>query len=321
MKPVLKLISISVALCLCLTLGACIAIPPPMQYSISATTIPIETQSAPTQSSAIATAPSATTAPTAEPTSPTGSEPPVPPIEFPLFYSDDTATISISKEWFEDAWCYIAHLKFSDYIRLGTACANGGYGNGYETTSHASARLQAIFAVNGCYSAPHLNYPVVRSGTLCNGADRRLCVPAVYSSNTGLLQSAWETGGTPGIKGVLLKDLVAAGTVTDTFSFGPPILAEGAITVASGGSRAQRTFIGTTGAPGDLWVIVSEGRYADGKSAGLTGYQCGKLLSELGCEFGVPLDGGGSSTMVFLGQVLNSACGNERAVVDFLYFK
>ena len=44
-------------------------------------------------------------------------------------------------------------------------------------------------------------------------------------------------------------------------------------------------------------------------------------LQSKGCTFGVPLDGGGSSTMVFKGKVLNAAKGNQRAVVDFVYFK
>ena len=37
--------------------------------------------------------------------------------------------------------------------------------------------------------------------------------------------------------------------------------------------------------------------------------------------FGVPLDGGGSSTMVFQGKILNSAKAGQRSVVDFVYFK
>ena len=44
-------------------------------------------------------------------------------------------------------------------------------------------------------------------------------------------------------------------------------------------------------------------------------------LVSKGCTFGVNLDGGGSSTMYFNGKVLNAARGNERAVVDFVYFK
>jgi exopolysaccharide biosynthesis protein len=85
--------------------------------------------------------------------------------------------------------------------------------------------------------------------------------------------------------------------------------------------RAQRTFIGTNGNPGDIWLVVSDGRYNDNESAGLTYDQCSRYLVSKGCVFGVPLDGGGSSTMVFKGQVLNANSKNERAVVDFVYFK
>ena len=110
---------------------------------------------------------------------------------YPKTYSDSTCDITITKEWYEDAWCYIAHLQFTDYSRFGTSCANGEYDDGYETTSHAASRLDAIFAVNGCYSAPYLNYTVVRSGELCNGFGKNLWCPAIYSNQNGLLQSAY----------------------------------------------------------------------------------------------------------------------------------
>lgn len=264
------------------------------------------------------------TVPSTETTDPTVEEtaPAEPEIQYPIEYSDETCTITITKEWYENAWCYIAHLQFTDYTRFGTACANGKYDNGYETTSHAAERLGAIFAVNGCYSAPYLNYSVVRSGTIWNGADRNCWLSAVYSSNNGLFLSAWESGGTPGISGKNLSQLVEQGLVTDSFCFGPPILTNGNAPTSSGdASRAQRTFIGTNGKPGDLWIVVSEGRYVDGESAGLTYNQCARLLLERGCAFGICLDGGGSSTMVFQGEVLNSVKDNERAVVDFVYFK
>jgi len=175
--------------------------------------------------------------------------------------------------------------------------------------------------VNGCYSAPYLNYTVVRSGVLCNGSGKNLWCPAVYSNQNGLLQSAWESGGTEGIAGVNIDSLVESGLVTDTFCFGPPILVNGSVTAGSDGSRAQRTFIGTNGNPGDIWIVVSEGRNADGESAGLTYSQCARLLGEKGCIFGVPLDGGGSSTMVFQGKVLNSAKAGQRSIVDFVIFR
>lgn len=237
---------------------------------------------------------------------------------FPLTYSDGTSNITIYKEWYGNAWVYAAHITFSDYSRLGTACGRNTYG-GKETTSSAAARQGAILCINGCYSAPYLNYATARSGVVMQ--DGKCYSPGVYSKHNGLLLSAWEVGGTPGYVGAQLSSLVASGAVTDTFTFGPPILSGGAIKAGSGGGRAQRTFIGTNGAPGDIWLCVSDGRKNDGVSAGLTYTECAQYLQSKGCTLGIPLDGGGSSTMVFRGNVLNAARGNQRAVVDFVYFR
>lgn len=342
MKSLKKTLSLLLALCLVFALTACIpSSNDPTTPSTSETASPTDPSQPPEDETTIpeeSTSSTEVTEPATEPTSPTDgttasteesipptesgeTEPTEPAIQYPLSYSDESATITITREWFEDAWCYIAHLQFSDYTLFGTACANGAYDNGYETTSSAAQRLGATFAVNGCCSAPFLDYPVIRSGVLCNGSGRNLWVPAVYSSTTGLLQSAWETDGTDGIAGVTIDELVETGAVTDTFSFGPPILANGTVVAGSDDSRAQRNFIGTNGNPGDIWIIISEGRYMDGESAGLTYRQCARLLVEKGCTFGVPLDGGGSCTMVFQGEVLNSAAGRERSLVDFVYFK
>ena len=239
---------------------------------------------------------------------------------YPLKYTDNTATITIYKEWYKNAWCYAAHIQFTDYTRFGTAVANGSYGS-TETTSHAASRLGAILAVNGCYSSPNLDYPVVRSGKIYNGGDRPAYLPAIYSKYNGKLVSAWDAYPTSGITGVKISELVNAGLFTDSFCFGPPILANGGYTGSGDSSRAQRTFIGTNGNAGDIWVVVSDGRYNDGESAGLTYSEMANYLSSKGCTFGVPLDGGGSSTMVFNGKVLNAAKSGQRAVVDFVYFK
>jgi hypothetical protein len=240
---------------------------------------------------------------------------------FPIVYEDETCKITIYKEWYKKAWCYAAHLEFADYARLSTDCANGKYGGGYETTPHAAERLNALFAVNGCYSAPYLGYTVVRGGTICNGGGRAMNLPGVYSANTGLFLCAWDEGGASGIYGYNVSSLVKAGKVTDTFCFGPPSLVNGYLKGGNGGARAQRTMMGTNGDPGDLWIVVSDGRYNDGESAGLTFYEGAQYLKEKGCTFGIHLDGGGSSTMYFNGLVLNAVRGNERAVVDFVYFK
>lgn len=235
---------------------------------------------------------------------------------YPMTYQDVNSKITVYKEWYGNAWVYAAHIQTSDYDRIGTSCAKGVYG-GSETTYQASKRLGAILTINGCYSSPNLGYPVARGGKVYN--NKNCWVPAVYNANNGKLMSAWDSGGTPGIAGHDLQTLVNEGKVTDTFSFGPPILSGGVIQKSNGGGRAQRTFIGTNGAAGDIWLVVSDGRYVDGVSAGLTYTECAQYLQSKGCTFGVPLDGGGSSTMVFQGKILNKTSG--RYVVDFVYFK
>ena len=241
-------------------------------------------------------------------------------VSYPLTYADSSMAITVNREWYQHAWCYVAHVTTSDYGRIGTVCANNSYGSSAKTSDTAHA-IGAILAVNGDYAAPKLDYIVVRSGRLINGSGRACWLPAVYSRSTGLLQSAWETGGTPGIAGENIDTLVNNGTVSDSFSFGPPILVNGSVANASDSSRAQRTFIGTNGKPGDLYIVVSDGRSNDGESAGLTASECSQYLAGKGCTFGIPLDGGGSSTMVFQGTVLNAAKNDERSVVDCLYVK
>lgn len=242
------------------------------------------------------------------------------PDHWPKTYQDSGVKITIYKitgYGGGNTTCYVADVQLTDYSRFFTACGKNKYGG--QSGTQAAAKLQnAVLAINGCYSAPYLDYTVVRRGVIYNGANRNLCLPAVYSSKTGLFSNVWE-GQRNDLIGKKVQDLVNAGLVTDTFCFGPPILVDGVVTGGTGGGRAQRTFIGTDGKPGHLLLCVSNGRYSDGVSAGLTYKEMGQLMKDYGCNFGIPLDGGGSSTMVFKGQVLNQlADGQERTwIVDF----
>ena len=239
--------------------------------------------------------------------------------EYPKGYRDDTCTIIIYKDWYENAYVYAAHITFTDYDRLWVECGKGRYNSGGEITSTAAKRVGAILAINGDYAVPGNGaggYAIARKGIVYN--DKKTYAEGVYNSNTGLLLY----GQSKGISGRQLSELVAEGLVTDTFQFGPCCLLNGKILGdPASTSRAQRTFIGTNGKPGDIWLCVSDGRYNDGQSVGLNGYQCGAYLAERGCTLGVPLDGGGSSTIYFNGSVLNAAKNSQRAVVDFVMFK
>jgi hypothetical protein len=80
------------------------------------------------------------------------------------------------------------------------------------------------------------------------------------------------------------------------------------------GHRQPRTIIGEY-ANGDLILIVVDGRQADW-SSGVTLERLQVKLAELGVKEGYNLDGGGSSTFIFKGEVLNRPSdGKQRPVV------
>lgn len=68
--------------------------------------------------------------------------------------------------------------------------------------------------------------------------------------------------------------------------------------------------------------VVSDGRTRS--SAGLSLYELARFMLSLGAETAYNLDGGGSSSMVFNGKVINNPTTNgrqikERSVSDIVY--
>ena len=232
-------------------------------------------------------------------------------------YSDESLSINIEKRWYKKAWCYIAHITMTDYTRFTSVCANGKYNNGKQTVREAAKQNNAIFAVNGCYSASEVNNAVVRHSVVYNRGNDPCYNPVFYNNRTGILGNAT----TLGVENKTYNEAVGEKLISDSFCFGPEFDMVGETNAnEETGGRAQRTFIGTNGRPGDMYIVVSDGRMCDGESEGLTYQECADLLKELGCSYGAPLDGGGSSTMVFKGEVLNCV-KTERAVVDFVIIK
>ena len=71
-----------------------------------------------------------------------------------------------------------------------------------------------------------------------------------------------------------------------------------------------------------LVFVVSDGRTDE--SAGLSLYQLANFMQTLNCNIAYNLDGGGSSTMVFNGNVINNPTNtgrhsSERKVSDIVY--
>ena len=83
-----------------------------------------------------------------------------------------------------------------------------------------------------------------------------------------------------------------------------------------------RTAIGIC-ADGSYLMVVSDGRTSE--SEGLNLYGLAEIMQALGAKTAYNLDGGGSSTMVYSGEVVNQPTGghgiDERAVTDIIYIE
>jgi exopolysaccharide biosynthesis protein len=231
-------------------------------------------------------------------------------------YKDENISISIETVRVDDTTVYIADIKISDPSYLKTALAQNTYGRNIEqTTSAMSAAHNAIFAVNGDYYGFRDEGFVLRNGTLYrdNGDGQSLIIDG--EGNLSIV-SECDTD---------LSSLTANG-VTQALSFGPALVLDGEISVTQGeevGRAKQsnpRTAIGQIGELHFLFV-VSDGRTNESEGLSLTALA--KVFTDRGAMIAYNLDGGGSATMVFMGEVVNNPTSGrrikEREVSDIVY--
>ena len=232
-------------------------------------------------------------------------------------YRDNNISVVITEYRVCDTNVYIADVTVSSPDYLYSAFAKGKYGrNIKEATSTTAERVNAILAINGdFYGARNSGY-VIRNGVLYRKSSSKNESLAMYGD--GSLSVFNEAD-------ISAQDLLNNG-VTQVWSFGPGLLEDGEITVSArqevGRAMASnpRTAIAQVGENHYLFV-VSDGRTGD--NDGLTLYELAEFLQGLGAVTAYNLDGGGSSTMVFLGKVINNPTTNgwntsERSVSDIV---
>lgn len=219
---------------------------------------------------------------------------------------------------------FVADVTLKNNAGLQSAFAENSFGrNITENTSDIAANNGAIFAVNGDYYGFRDDGVIIRSGTLYRDEPARTGL-ALLSDGTMKSYEETETD----------SDSLLAEGVTNTLSFGPTLIKDGE--VQSGfdsvkidtnfGNRSiqganPRTGIGMI-APNHYVFIVVDGR-KQGYSRGMTLDEFARVFADLDCTEAYNLDGGGSSTMYFMGRVVNNPQGKnrERGVSDILYVK
>ncbi|MBO9607199.1 MAG: phosphodiester glycosidase family protein [Paenibacillaceae bacterium] len=241
-------------------------------------------------------------------------------------YKDDTISVQIAKkqtgEGADLITYYVADVTMAASADLRTALAKNKFGlNITEDTSAIAASHDAIFAVNGDYYGFRKDGVIIRGGVLYRDEPARDALAIM--KNGGLRTYDEKTASS--------SALLADGA-TNTFSFGPILVKDGQaagdfasvkIDTNFGNRTIQganpRTGIGMI-APNHYVFIVVDGRMKN-YSKGMTLAEFADLFVQYGCTDAYNLDGGGSSTMYFMGRVVNepSGKGEERGVSDIIY--
>ena len=233
-------------------------------------------------------------------------------------YADDNISISLST-WYENGTrIYVADVRVTSPEYLLTALSENSYGrNVTAATSDTAAEVHAILAINGDnYGSREKGY-VIRNGVLYRDTAARDQEDLVIYAD-GSFEIIRESE-------VTAQELVERGAM-QVFSFGPGLIEDGEITVGAEDEvdRAKasnpRTAIGIL-EENHYVFVVSDGRSEE--SEGLSLLELAQFLQKLGVREAYNLDGGGSSTMVFLGELVNQPAGGhgtaERAVTDIVY--
>ncbi len=225
-------------------------------------------------------------------------------------YQDANISLSIAEYREHDTTIYAADIILSSPALLKTALAQDAYGrNVTQKTSAIAQEHGAILAINGDYYGSRERGFVIRNGVTYRESSMGYDALAIMKDGSFRMENEDDTSA---------KALLAEGAM-HVFSFGPMLVKNGEIAVTAedevGKAMANnpRTAIGMI-EPGHYVFIVSDGRTR--QSEGLTLLQLAEFMQSLGVTAGYNLDGGGSSTMVFMGEVINNPTTNGRKITE-----
>ncbi|WP_285135548.1 phosphodiester glycosidase family protein [Microbacterium sp. lyk4-40-TSB-66] len=236
-------------------------------------------------------------------------------------FSDGSTSVTVSTVTTDSLTYFVADVVLGDATDLRSAFANNQFGeNITQTTSEIAAANDAVFAINGDYYGFRSTGIEIRNGVVYRDEGARQGL-AFYTD--GHVEVYDETATTA-------AELLASG-VWNTLSFGPAIVEDAQVVDGIDGVEVD-TNVGNHSIQGDqprtavgviddnhLVFVVVDGRQ-EGYSEGVTLPGLADIMLSLGATTAYNLDGGGSSTMYFNGQVINSPSnGGERGTSDILY--
>jgi exopolysaccharide biosynthesis protein len=218
---------------------------------------------------------------------------------------------------------YVADLQLQPGNVIQAGLADGFQQRQVDYTSSIAEANGAVLAINGDYCTARDTGVIIRNGViyLNNPAREGL---ALYQDGTMKVYDETE---------VSAEQLLADG-VYNTYSFGPALLVDGTIPAGLDETEIDdvgeehtilgsqpRTGIGIIDANHFVFVVV-DGR-SNGYSRGMQLSELAQVFKDLRCTTAYNLDGGGSSAMYFMGDLVNHPLGRERerGISDILYVR
>ena len=235
-------------------------------------------------------------------------------------YADDTKAIAIETYERNSTQIHVATVTIKGDASIKTALADETYGRNIKAkTSTTAQSVNAVLAVNGDYYGARDAGYVIRNGQLLRSDSQDANQEDLVIYQDGSFEIIREGD-------ITAQELLNKGAV-QVLSFGPALIENSQVAVDSsdevGKAMASnpRTAIGIIDDKHYV-LVVSDGRTNESK--GLSLKELADFMKELKVTTAYNLDGGGSSTMYFNGQIINKPTTNghnieEREVSDIVY--
>ena len=235
-------------------------------------------------------------------------------------YEDDTKVIAIETYERNLTQIHVATVAIKGDASIKTALADETYGRNVKAkTSTTAQSVNAVLAVNGDYYGARDAGYVIRNGQLLRSDSQDANQEDLVIYQDGSFEIIREGD-------ITVQELLNKGAV-QVLSFGPALIENSQVAVDSadevGKAMASnpRTAIGIIDDKHYV-LVVSDGRTNESK--GLSLKELADFMKELKVTTAYNLDGGGSSTMYFNGQIINKPTTNghnieEREVSDIVY--
>lgn len=227
-------------------------------------------------------------------------------------YKSHDINVTWSKQELNGSTYFLADIYIRNLQNLKAGLANGKplSMNQGEMTDAQAKRYNAVIAINGDNYGDHVDGMVVRNGEF--GRDKSFGDVCVLN-NDGTMKTFSKND-------FKMSDIQSSGA-WQVWGFGPMLLDSNGKAMTKFDSIVNpanpRTAIGYY-EPGHYCFLVVDGRQP-GYSSGLTTTDTSKLFEDLGCKAAYNLDGGRTTEMAFMGNMINKPYAGGRSTSDIIY--